>query len=50
MLRASSARRVLVGIEDNKPQAIAAMRAAAQSAGIEVAVCRRATRPAARSS
>ena len=32
------ARRVLVGIEDNKPQAIAAMRAAAQSAGIEVAV------------
>ena len=30
------ARRVLVGIEDNKPQAIAAMRAAAQSAGIEV--------------
>ena len=32
------ARRVLVGIEDNKPQAIAAMRAVAQSAGIEVAV------------
>jgi electron transport complex protein RnfC len=28
--------RVLVGIEDNKPQAIAAMRAAAQSAGVEV--------------
>jgi len=28
--------RVLVGIEDNKPQAIAAMRAAAQSVGVEI--------------
>jgi electron transport complex protein RnfC len=31
-----AAGRVLVGIEDNKPQAIAALRAAAQSAGVEV--------------
>lgn len=31
-----SADRVLVGIEDNKPQAIAALRAAAPAAGIEV--------------
>ena len=31
-----AADRVLVGIEDNKPQAIAAMRAAAQASGVEV--------------
>ena len=31
-----AADRVLVGIEDNKPQAIAAMRAAAQTSGVEV--------------
>jgi electron transport complex protein RnfC len=46
-----SAERVLVGIEDNKPQAIAAMRAAAaQAPASRSCRCRRAIRPAARSS
>ena len=38
--RAVAARRVVVGIEDNKPQAIRRMRATAGSVGVEVAVVR----------
>jgi RnfABCDGE-type electron transport complex B subunit len=48
-----AAPRVLVGIEDNKPEAVAAMRDAAQALGDSASKwswCRRATRPAAPSS
>jgi Na+-translocating ferredoxin:NAD+ oxidoreductase RnfC subunit len=46
-------KRVLIGIEDNKPEAVAAMRAAGQPRWREISKslpCRRATRPAAPSS
>jgi electron transport complex protein RnfC len=48
-----AARRVLIGIEDNKPEAVAAMQAAVQAAcrGLRRwSPCRRATRPAVPSS
>jgi electron transport complex protein RnfC len=46
-----AARRVLIGIEDNKPEAVAAMQQAVRdSARLRSSPCRRATRPAAPSS
>ncbi|MDE5688111.1 MAG: electron transport complex subunit RsxC [Paramuribaculum sp.] len=40
MMRACGAERVLIGIEDNKPEAIAAMADACGSSGVQVAVLR----------